>query len=280
MAYKITALFVDSRREFPHQFSEMLWPQIQFSEFDRVGRISEAFQQHLSHEFNMCFISDRLGENLDDFFVDIAKLGRNKTCIFVKVDSKTPAGEAAIASESGFHLAVHEQMTEEDHKALQGVLGVIWHKVEVDRRSDDLDGLVNVLMRVVDEAAISSRRGHPCKLQHGATSLVRMHAEFDTSILDAFMQRLSACTEEAEPVRKTLKSIPLPLLNRKIKLPALTEEGYQGASSRVFSMLVDKFGESIAEVSPEVLEPAAIESDSVSSEAEPEESILEQEAGE
>lgn len=254
MSFKISALFIDSRREFPHRFAELLWPDIQFTSFDRVGRVNEAFQKHMMTEFNICFISDKLTEPLDGFFTDIKTLGRDRSCVFVRIRSgATPDSEEHAPSqeiESGFQLAVHEQPSAAQHKELKEKLGVVWRKMEIGRRTNDIDGSVDLLMRLIDDAAVQRKRGRSVPLQHGVTSLMRMHAEFDSQIFDEFLNRLSVSLEKAAPETKRLKSIPLPILKKS--LPNLSEEGYLGASNRVFRMLVDRFGEDLVEETPTI----------------------------
>jgi hypothetical protein len=245
MSFKLTALFVDSRREFPHNFAETLWPDIQFTNYDRVARLSDAVQKHLKADFNVCFITQDPNQQLTDFFTDISKLGRKLDCVFVQLlpgsMSATEANVLTPPCVPGFDIAIHEQISKIEYHALKDSLGIIWHKMEVGRRTQDLDSSVKLLMRLIDDASLQRKRGKVMRLQHGVTSLMRMHAEFDPTIFDSFLHRLTDSFGNATPEKKALLKIPLPLLKKS--LPGLSEQGYQGVSNRVFRLLSDRFAE-------------------------------------
>lgn len=239
MAFNLTALFIDSRREFPQRFVKQLSPQVNFSAVDRVSRLAEAVQKFLLADYQVCFISDTITDPISDFFIDIARSGKKKSCAFVKILSNASVSKNEI--EGGFTMAALEEMLPDDRIALLDMLRDHWKKTEVERRTEDLDGSINQLMRVIDGAASAKRRGRNVILDRGATSLVRMHTEFDQSILTAFLDRLSSKLDGAQPMLKLLKKAPLAILDRE--LPELYEDGYRGASNRVSEMLLERFGE-------------------------------------
>jgi hypothetical protein len=249
MSFKIPALFVDARREFPHKFSEVLWPDIQFTSFDRVVRLNEAVQKHLKTEFNICFISEQAVEPLTDFFTDIVKLGRESSCLYVQLlqgkASESPDGVLAVPTVAGFDIAVHEEFSRLEYQALKDKLGVLCHKVELARRTNDIDSSVKLLMRLVDDAALQRKRGWVTPLRHGVTSLLRMHGEFDNTFFNGFLTTLTDSCVKATPDKRVLQKIPLPLLKRN--LPALSDQGYLGVSNRVYRLLSERFGDSQSE---------------------------------
>jgi hypothetical protein len=206
-------------------------------------------QKHLKTEFNICFISELAVEPLTDFFTDIVKLGRESSCLYVQLlpgkASDSADGVLAVPTVAGFDIAIHEEFSRLEYQALKEKLRVLCHKVELARRSSDIDSSVKLLMRLVDDAALQRKRGWVTPLRHGVTSLLRMHGEFDSDFFNGFLATLTDSCGKAAPDKRVLQKIPLPLLKRN--LPTLTDQGYIGVSNRVYRLLSERFGDPQAE---------------------------------
>lgn len=241
----LSAQFIDSRRGFSKSFRELLWPEIQLEIEDTALNLTAAFQAQIETVYQLCFIGDSIREDFGPFFADVKTLGREKTCIFVKVvESLAPGAERILAQGADFNVQITRGVTAEDKQVLMTLLGREIRVREVERRSLDVAEVVELLVKQIDEAADEARRGRHKPLHKVVQSIVDLHVQFDHSLLERYFHELTRVTEQSKPVRQVLREVPDLVVAKR--LPKLGKGGYVGASSRVFSMLVDRFGDDLA----------------------------------
>lgn len=244
MLEAIKGIFVDTRQDFARSFRELLWPEIRLKNKDNCFSLASAFQKHVEEDYAICFIGNTIKDGLDEFFRDIEKLGRDTSCVFVRVvDSLPPEVNRYSPAEKGFHLIISQLITTEDKTALIESLNREYHRQEVASRSQDLHAAVDLMLKEIDAASKDAKRGRQRALNKLVTGLVELHADFDEALLEQYFTTLATKAEEAEPIKKLIREVPQAVLRKK--LPRLDESGYGGVSSRVGEMILDKFGEKL-----------------------------------
>ncbi|RIL06942.1 MAG: hypothetical protein DCC75_10405 [Proteobacteria bacterium] len=249
MAITLTCLVIHTTRDLVEKVTQALWPEIQFTKSDFTASLTEAFQLHYDNIYNICFVSNAVVKDLDVFFRDMEKMGRLKTCAFIQVFDKLPPNfNRADSIARGFTGVITQEVTSEERTLLKEILKIEYHNQQVRERVHDVGTVAKILTEEIDRVAKEKLRGREEKLDKLLTGFVELQAEFDDQILGEYFEHLTAETEKAKSFEKKKVAIPAKVLKRK--LPKLEDNKYSGASSRVWGMLLDKFGTKDGEQPP------------------------------
>jgi hypothetical protein len=228
---------------FPQQkLRESLAPAFCFTTFDTADSVSEAFQCLVNTNFNLCVIAASLDQELQPFFRDMRKLGRDRTCAFVKFSPARirPKETAAELQASGFCATISADLDAQDLIALRKALSQEMVKIREELKAESIPGCVDLVLRELDQIARRKQRGIDAKFDQVIASLVRdMMSE--TSIHHSnFLEALSIGAEQSISFSENAVEIPDQVLERN--LPKLDKSTYRGTSSRVWNKLLKRYG--------------------------------------
>lgn len=226
------ALFITPDRAQMQHISELLWPDLQFENSECTASLTDAFQMHVENPYKICFISETLSKGLEVFFKDIRTLGRDKNCVFVQVRaSLAPDFDRSSMVSAGFHTIISSALTPGDKQALLDQMKVELHAREVESRAVDVEACISHLLTAIDNASREKKRGRAGSLNKLMKKFIELNVDFDQQVLKKYFDALVEKSDGAKPFESSKLSIPEKLFK---KLPKLTEQGYRGASNRVF----------------------------------------------
>ena len=198
----------------------------------------------------MCLIGARYQSEYESFFRDMKKLGRDKTCAFVKVrsdDPKVPIDKPAALAAAGFCASISTELVEQDMKALRRALTKEVVRMHEEQRAEDIPGYVELILKEVDKVARNRQRGVPEDYDKVIASLVRDMMRDESIHKDNFIEALATLAEKCEGFAMSKVDVPENVLQRQ--LPKLAKTQYSGKSSRVWHKLLSRYGKKNEETS-------------------------------
>lgn len=241
MALDLICLLVDPDPDTSQSLTQALWPEIQFKTADYTNSLVTAFQMLIDSNYNICFIHASFEKDLDSFFRDMRRLGRDKTCVFVQTwDKLAPNFDKSWAIETGFTTVISKSITPEERKILRELLRIEFHHQEVTRKIKDVGEAVQFVVKELDRVARERQRGREERFDTIIRNFVAMLTEFDEEVLSEYFRILEEHASNAPSFESKKVKIPPTVLARK--LPYLYEDKYCGRSLRVWESLLKRFG--------------------------------------
>jgi len=243
MASELSCLIVTGDQFPEERLAKCLAPTFRLTEFDFATSLSEAFQILLSSSFNLCLIGNKHQAGLESFFRDMKKIGRDKTCAFVKVQPTIPSQTKAIenaAMGSEFCAKISTELTDTDVKALNSALSKEIVRIIQEQRASDIPKYVNMVLKEIDNTARNHQRGLSGSYDKVIASLVKDMMGPDSTHKYAFIAKLSEDAAQAEGFDYATVEIPETVLGKN--LPELDKNKYAGRSARVWNKLLKRYG--------------------------------------
>lgn len=241
MALDLICLIIDPDADTQQTLPQALWPEIQFTTADYTSSLVTAFQMLVDSNYNICFIHGSFAEDLDSFFRDMKRLGRDKTCVFVQTwDTLAQNFDKSWAIELGFTGVISKAITPEERKLLKELLRVEFHHQEVTRKIKDVSEAVHFVVKELDRVARERQRGNQEHFDTMIRNFVVMLAEFDEEVMNEYFSLLGERAQSTSSFEAKKVKIPAEVLARK--LPHLTEDKYCGRSLRVWESLLKRYG--------------------------------------
>ncbi len=238
----IAALVVGPSADDAQDFLRALQPDVQFAASDFTATLRKAVLSHTEDNFEICFISDSFpDEDVSSFINDMKQMGKDKTCLFVKLCASLPEEfNRGSLEPQGFGTVITNKGTAADKQALQSALDNRFYVKEVRKRKVNVDEMMESLLKEIDRAAMDHRRGVHRKMIAIPMDGIEIDTQFDMAVLDSYFESLQKKTEGAAP--RTIERLEIPDEVLKRALPELTKDGYKGASQRVWELLSAKYG--------------------------------------
>jgi len=247
---QIAALVVGPNSDEAQDFLRALQPDVQFAASDFTATLRKAVITHSEDNFEICFVCETFAEeDVTGFFNDMRQMGKDKTCLFVKLCNSLPEEfDRASLAPLGFGTVISAKGTAADKEALQSALQNRFHVKEVRQRKVNVDDMMESLLKEIDRAASDHRRGVHRKMIAIPMDGIEIDTEFDMAVLDSYFESLHKKTEGAAP--RTIERLEVPDEVLRRALPGLTKEGYKGASQRVWELLSAKYGVPVSGAKP------------------------------
>lgn len=205
-----------------------------------TNNLAEALQINIEQEFRLCFIYDGFEGELESFMRDIKSLGRLKTCGFFKITNSQQFGELEERWRlAGFTASLSKQLSSDEKKIIETVFEAERRLKDVEEKCGDVHDALAVLLRAVDSAAKSRKRGRYEELEEVIQRFIAERTDFDGKVLDTYFDELSVKTDFAKPFSPAYMNVSE---KWKKKLPEMTDDGYTGVSHRAWDRLRKKFG--------------------------------------
>lgn len=273
MNLNIRVLIVDENRENADELARALMPHLTFIGHDTVCSIQEALDAHIASPYDICFVSSRFqGEKIAGFLRDIKKLYSQtleRLCIFIQFHpALAPDYDCKPMEAIGFNTVISKELEKPDIKKLKEALKEIIEFNLISEKISDIDSTTKLILQEIDRVSNDRKRGVGTKFNTIALDFAANLVEFDPRIMEKYFEKLVDQSADAKAPRVTRVRIPAKVLKRN--LPKLLEDKYQGASSRVWKKLLNKYGISEGDQS---VQPDTDQS-SEGSEKAPEEEII------
>ena len=241
MSLNLICLIVDIFADSVKRTTQALWPEIQFVQADYSNSLNDAFQRLIECNYNLCFIHSTFKENLDSFFRDMRKLGRDRTCVFVQMWDQVPSElDRTEVLEMGFSAVVGREISNDDKLALREVLRLELRQHEIDRRVVDVQEAMRFVVKELDRVARDHQRGKNEKFDRIIRDFISMLTEYDDEVLDHYFDALAEESTQAPAFKHAKIRVPINVLKRR--LPHLGEDCYTGQSRRVWEKLLRRYG--------------------------------------
>lgn len=242
MASQLSCLIVTGTGSFPEEkLRELLAPQIYIAEFDYANSLSTAFQFLLNSNFNLCLIGAKYQAETEPFFRDMQKLGRDKTCAFVKIRSPDDTSSRTGANDFGFCASINESLTALDIKILKSTLSKEVLRIAGEQRVVDIPKYVSMILKEIDLNARKQQRGIADPYDKVIAAIAKEMMSDNSIHKEHFLETLLKEAEESPSFESTFVDIPDSVLGRK--LPKLTKKMYAGRSARVWDKLLKRYGD-------------------------------------
>ncbi|RMG40883.1 MAG: hypothetical protein D6719_09765 [Candidatus Dadabacteria bacterium] len=270
---ELITLIVDQQAHLAEELTEALKPEVELDEIDFTTSVHRAIQSHIQVDYNVCFISDKFPmEDLETFFRDFKKLEKKNDppCVFVQVKEKLDEKfDPEPFKKLGFSAFITRKGTHADKEALMEALKDFFHEHEIKTRTFNAARALNIWLSEIDRVARDKRRGKEAKLNTIAAEGISRETQYDEEVLNNYFRELEKKLENATPEESSHINVPDEVLKKD--LPHLEKDKYSGASSRVWSKLLQKHGvkdlKAHQESASEESEPTA--SEAAAQEAEP-----------
>lgn len=244
MSLNLVCLVVHPDRSITQSLEKALHTEIQFTSIDYAASISAAFQQLIQTNYNICFIHSSHTKDLDAFFGDMSKAGRDKTCAFVQLWQTVPEDlDKTKMLSQGFSAVISENTTPQEKTALKEVLKAELHRQEVTERVHDVKEAIGFLVKSVDRLAQDKQRGKDSDFDRLILDFITENTSFDEEVLHEYFEELGR-EAEASPSFKT-KQLQIPEFLQRF--PGISKDRYKGTSLRVWERMLNKFGVPIDE---------------------------------
>ena len=242
MGSQLSCLIVTGTSKFPEEkLRELLAPQILIAEFDYANSLSAAFQFLLDSNFNLCLIGAKYQTETEPFFRDMQKLGRDKTCAFVKVRNLDDTSPRTGPNEYGFCASITEALTPLDIKVLKSTLSKEVLRIAAERRVVDVPKYVSMILKEIDLNARKQQRGLAAPYDKVIAALAKEMMSDDSIHKENFLETLSKEADQSQSFESTFVDIPEAVLEKK--LPKLSKKMYAGRSARVWDKLLKRYGD-------------------------------------
>lgn len=242
MVSELSCLIVTGEQFPEKKLTERLAPSFQFAEIDYASSLSNAFQTLLDSNFNLCLIGIKYQDGLESFFRDMKKIGRDKTCAFVKVQPTISNAPKSIGESLGYEFCakISTELIEADIEALRAALSKEVVRMHQEERVTDIPKYVDMVLKEIDNFARKQQRGIPASYDKVIANLVKDMMGADSTHKEAFIAKLADEAEQAEGFNFGSVQIPDKILDKN--LPELDKTKYVGSSARVWNRLLKKYG--------------------------------------
>jgi hypothetical protein len=243
MVSELSCLIVTGEQFPEEKLSELLAPAFLFSEFEHASSLSTAFQFLVDSNVNLCLIGTQFQNEISSFLRDMSKLGRDKTCAFVRVlasGDKINSDKTDSLAETGFCASISTELGAKDIQSLRAALSKEVVRMHQEQRVMDIPKYVDMVLKEIDNLARSKQRGMPTHYDKVIASLVKDMMGAESIHQTAFIERLSEVAEHSSSFSSSTVDMPNLILDRK--LPQLDKTRYTGRSSRVWNNLLKRYG--------------------------------------
>lgn len=242
MAINLSCLIVTGDPFPEEKLIGLLEPQFCLTEIEYGNSLSSAFKLLLNSNFNLCLIGFTDEEEIQSFFRDMKKLGRDKTCAFVKVVANSSLIPNRIAlNQVGFCTAISSELTTIDINSLRNILSKEVIRISEEQRVVDIPKYVELVLKEVDINARKLQRGIKTSYDKVIAGLVRDMMSEESSHKDSFLEKLATESELAASFETVSVEVPDSVLERN--LPKLGKTKYEGSSARVWNKLLKRYGD-------------------------------------
>ena len=239
---ELRALVVDKKPALSKELKRALLPEIEFLFIDFANSVRRAILSQSDESYNVCFISDVFtDEEVEMFFADIVKLGRQNACLFVKVVGELdPDFDRASLREKGFTTVITNKGTHNDKESLNEVFQEFLAESEVERKVRNVDDVMSLLVREIDKVAKDRKRGIDRKFNTISIDYIAEETTFHEDVLMEYFTALGNKTQQTPEKLYNRLAVPENVVSRD--LPNLKDGTYTGVSQRVWDKLTAKYG--------------------------------------
>lgn len=202
----------------------------------------EAIEFFLTGPFDLCLISDSVAvPDLQALVADLKKVEGHATTVFALLNENEKARiDRAALNGVGVTLIVSPHGSTEDHAILSAALKEKVYSWELKTRIQDVERVIGLTLKELDKVSRERKRGRPLSTSKDIKDFIQLTTAFHDDVRKRFYDVLEEKTQDAKPIKASKVDVPEAVLSRK--LPKLDKDLYHGASSRVWDVLVKKFG--------------------------------------
>lgn len=200
--------------EVPKLLARLVAAGFSFSRVETVTTLFDGFQRHVERVFSLCLIDESIGAGLPEFFVDMKRLGRTKSCFYVAIrDDGTRIDDAKVI---GFHTVISWDVKPEERERLRGLKTVEEHLRDLEVKVRDVNDTVRLLLREVDSTAKSRKRGKAKRISGLFKLFAESNVAFDKDILIKYYEELISASGRSVPFRPVFFRIPEEVLAKAL----------------------------------------------------------------